>query len=218
MSSLEMNKVAAAVLTAGVVAMGSGFIGDILTHGPELTEHAFMVESEEGAGADVAAAAPAVESVLPLLAAADPAAGEKVAKKCSSCHTFEAGGANRIGPNLWDTVNRPIGSVAGFGYSAGLAGRAETAWTYEELDLFLANPKGYAPDTKMNFAGLKKVKDRAALIAYMRSLSDAPAALPEADAGSDSGADPAATGDAPADDAAKDTAEDTAGGGSEEPA
>lgn len=218
MSSLEMNKVAAAVLMAGVVAMGSGFIGDILTHAPELTEHAFMVESEADAGADVAAAAPAVESVLPLLAAADPAAGEKVAKKCSSCHTFEEGGANRIGPNLWDTVNRPIGSVAGFGYSEGLAGRAETAWTYEELDLFLANPKGYAPDTKMNFAGLKKVKDRAALIAYMRSLSDAPAALPEADAGSDSGADPAAADDAPADDAAKDTAEDRAGRGSEEPA
>ena len=114
-----------------------------------------------------------------MLAAADVAAGKKSARKCSACHTFDEGGANKIGPNLWNIVNRPIASDGDFAYSKALKGKAGGTWTYEELDAFLAKPKAYAPGNKMTFPGFKKVGARADMIAYLRSLSGSPAALPE---------------------------------------
>ena len=112
-----------------------------------------------------------------LLASADLNAGERVARRCASCHTFNEGGATGTGPNLWNTVNRPVASVAGFGYSAALQGLGGD-WTYEALDGFLESPRNYANGTAMSFAGLRNEADRINLIAYMRSLSNNPAPLP----------------------------------------
>jgi cytochrome c len=112
-----------------------------------------------------------------LLAQADLAAGEKGAKKCVACHSFEQGGAAKIGPPLWDVVDRAIGSIDGFAYSDALSGHGG-AWDYAALDGFLAKPKDWAPGTKMAFVGVKKPEDRAAIILYLRSLSDSPAPLP----------------------------------------
>ncbi len=187
MSGLEVNKVVAAVLTAGIVASFSGFVAYLLVQPEELAEDAYPVTvvaaatSPAGAPAADVAAAEASEpgSVLPLLAAADLAAGEKVLRKCTSCHTVDEGGANRIGPNLWNLVDRPIASVDGFSYSKSLQEKSGDGWSYENLDGFLAKPKDWAPGTKMSFAGLKKIEDRANLIAYLRSLSGSPAPLPE---------------------------------------
>jgi len=183
MSSLEMNKVAAAVLTAGVIAMTSGFIAKLLIHPQKLEENVYVVAASEddGAGAEMAAADSGPASVLALLASADLAAGEKVARKCTACHTFEQGGANKIGPNLWNIVGRAAGGAEGFGYSNAIQDMGGQAWDYEALNAFLANPKDFAPGTKMSFAGLKKVEDRAALIAYMRSMSDSPIPMPTPD-------------------------------------
>ena len=179
MSSLEINKIVASVLLAGVIAMTAGFIASLLTSPHALDEPVYLVASATDDGATEAAAAPmGPESVLPLLAAADLAAGEKVAKKCTACHTFDEGGANKIGPNLWNTVGRQVAALGGFSYSGALQERASDAWTYQNLNAFLAKPKDWAPGTKMSFAGLKKVEDRAAMIAYMRSLSASPAPLP----------------------------------------
>jgi cytochrome c len=112
-----------------------------------------------------------------LLAAADPADGERDSKVCKACHNFEAGGASKIGPPLHGVVGRDIASVEGFTYSSALQSK-EGAWTYDELNSFLTSPKDFAPGTKMTFAGIKKPEQRAAVIAYLRSITDNPPPLP----------------------------------------
>lgn len=110
-----------------------------------------------------AASGPGIEE---LLAAADPAAGEKVFGKCKACHKVD--GNNATGPHLDGVVGREAGHVEGFSYSEGM--KAHGAWTPEALDAFLTNPKGAVPGTKMSFAGLPKPQERADLIAYLQSL------------------------------------------------
>lgn len=106
-------------------------------------------------------------SFTELLAAADPAKGEKVFAKCKACHKVD--GSNATGPHLDGVVNRAVGTVADFRYSGKLVAVADV-WTPEHLNDFLANPKGFAPGTAMSFAGLKKIEDRANVIAYLESI------------------------------------------------
>jgi cytochrome c len=113
-----------------------------------------------------------------LLASADPTAGEKVFTKCKACHNAEKGGANQVGPNLWNVVGAPIAHHEAYNYSAALAGKSGGKWTYDELNTYLTSPKSFAPGTKMTFAGLSKPEDRANVIAFLRSRSDSPPPLP----------------------------------------
>ncbi len=135
------------------------------------------------AAAAPASAAPATASdVAPIadrLKAADAAAGEKATKVCTACHSFADTGANKVGPGLWDVVNRKPGTHEGFKYSPAMATFGEThTWDYATLDIYLTNPKAEVPGNKMAFAGIKKPEDRANAIAYLRSLSTNPAPLP----------------------------------------
>jgi cytochrome c len=128
--------------------------------------------------APAAAAAPQGPTLASLLANADVANGERVARQqCGVCHTFNEGGRNGVGPNLYDTVGKPHGHLASFNYSAVLKGK-QGPWTYEALDAWLAAPMQYAPGTRMAFAGIRDPKVRADVIAYMRSLSANPVPLP----------------------------------------
>ncbi len=178
-SSLEGNKIISAVLVAGIVGVGSAVMSGILYSPHELAEPVYKIalpEPEAPAGGE-AAGAEEQQPIGVLLASADPAAGEAVAKKCTACHSFDPGGANKVGPGLHNVVGRPVGKHEGFAYSEAMAGHGGN-WDYDALNAFLLNPKGYVPGTKMSFAGLGKAKDRADLIAYLRSITDNAPPLP----------------------------------------
>jgi cytochrome c len=175
-SSLEGNKIIAAILTAGIIASGSGVISRILYSPHRLEEPVYLVAGAEPAATTAAPAEP--DKPLPvLLAAADPAAGEKISAKCKACHSLEKGGPNKVGPDLWDVVERPVGKHEGFSYSSAMEAKGGE-WTYDDLFQFLHSPKDYLPGTKMTFAGLPKATDRADLLAFLRTLSDDPKPLP----------------------------------------
>ena len=178
MDDLKFNKIAAGFLLAALLAMAGYKISEMLVPHKELAENAYPIEVQVASSStSEPAAAQGPEPVLALLASADIEAGIKTAKKCTACHVFEQGGQNKVGPALWNIVNAKMGGADGFGYSAALA-EMEGAWDYQALNAFLYKPKAYISGTKMNFAGLKKPQDRANIIAYLRSLSTAPAALP----------------------------------------
>lgn len=173
---MDFNKVFAAILVAGIVAMLGGFISKQLVHSPKLAENAFNIEAMEPVAAGGKPAGP--DPILALIAAADASRGEKIAKACAACHSFTKGGPNGVGPNLWGTVGGAKNHAAGFAYSGALQETGGTVWTYAELNKFLWKPKAYAKNTKMSYAGLKKPEDRAALLAWLRNQADSPKALP----------------------------------------
>lgn len=181
MDELKFNKIAAGVLCGGLLIMAGIKIADVMLPHHQLAEHAYPIEVPETASSTIVADAPTgPEPIFALLAEADIGAGEKLAKKCTACHSFDEGGAAKVGPNLWNIVNADMARDGGFSYSSALAEKGG-AWDYASLNGFLHKPKTWLSGTKMNFAGLKKPQDRANLIAWLRSLSSAPAALPTAD-------------------------------------
>jgi cytochrome c len=172
-----IEKLGASVLIVAWLIYGVNVLGNTLVH---VEQHASTMPMQEKAGGEAPAAeAPAAPvDIVPLIAAADAAAGEKVFGKCKACHTVAKGGPNGVGPNLWNVVGGPHAHIEGFSYSAAMAGMHDKKWTYEELNTFLAEPKAYAPGTKMTFAGLKKPEERAAVIAFLRNHADSPLPLP----------------------------------------
>lgn len=177
--SLESNKIAAAILVGGLLTLGVGILSDIIY---PIRHHVASEEAtESSAGGEAAAAnasAPAefVPS-LPMIAAADPMKGQNIAKKCLTCHSFDKGGPNKVGPNLWNIVGNKKAHAEGFAYSDAIKNSGGN-WTFEELDKFIDSPKAYAKGTKMTFVGLKKAEERAALLAYLRTLSENPQPAP----------------------------------------
>ena len=184
MDALEFNKIAAGLLVGLLLAFGIGKLVNTL-YGPAV--HHAAPEHAEGmtAEVDMVDETPAVEvpavvvPIATLLADADLANGEKQFRKCKSCHSVEAGGRDGQGPNLYGVVGAPRGGRDSFNYSDVIAGLGGT-WTFEELSLYITDPKGYAPGNKMVFKGISDDEDRADLIAWLNTQSDAPLALPEA--------------------------------------
>lgn len=178
MMSPRANMAFAAILCAGLVAMLSGFVAGKLVKPETLKEDAVKVEAAEGATSGGAAKVAMPEPILAMIATADVERGKAVAKACAACHNFEKGGANGVGPGMWGVVGNKKDAHPGYAYSGALEASGTPDWTYESLNKFLWKPKAYAPDTKMNFIGVKKPEDRAALIAYLRTIDDAPEPLP----------------------------------------
>jgi cytochrome c len=178
--SLEFNKAAAAVLTAGITFMVAGVIGGAIVS-PRHLERSPIAAAEPAAPAAAAAApaAPALEPIGPLLASADADAGRQAAQRlCGACHTFTQGGANGTGPNLYGIVGSPHAHVAGFNYSAGMRALSDKPWDYEALNVFLHRPANGVPGTRMAFAGINNAQQRANVIAFLRSLDANPKPLP----------------------------------------
>ncbi len=175
-NGLEFNKIAGAVLLAGIIAMVSGIISEGLYAGGEGEHGAEPKRGYTIAGAESAApsGAPAAEEkpvdIAPLVAKADVKAGETLVKKCTSCHSFDKGGKNGVGPNQWGLMGRNFAAVSGYTYSAALMAMKDKKWTPQELSDFLANPKKAILGNKMSFAGMPNPQDRANLIAYLNTL------------------------------------------------
>lgn len=176
MDTMTVTKIVGSVCAAWLVLLLGSWAGELIyfvdDHGGE--EHASADghgdDHGDDQGDDHAAdegGADAVD-IVAMVAAADAAAGEKVYRKCKSCHVLDDG-VNKTGPSLYAIVGKDIASADGFDYSGGLSG-IEGVWDEAALDGFLANPKGWAPGTKMSFAGLKKPEDRANLIAYLQGI------------------------------------------------
>jgi len=177
MDSLKFNKIAAALLSSILLIMMFGKIGNFLVNPNTDVSNAYPIEVPETNTAVAKEVKEVViEPITALLATANLESGLKIAKKCVACHGFDAGGPNKVGPNLYDIVNKDQGK-ADYAYSKVLAA-LNGKWTYEELNKFLYKPKLYSKGTKMNYAGLSKTKDRANLIAWLRTKSDNPVPLP----------------------------------------
>lgn len=193
MNFREINKVFGAVVLAGLVATLSGFTAQTVMTPKLLPENVYKVEVSAPASVALpssvtataiattpATAAPAVEvaDIKPLLGAADPAKGETLVKVCAACHTFAKDAPNKVGPNLWEVVGKPRPHLGdAFAYSTAMKAAGGT-WDYDALNLYIGNPRTSIPGNKMAYAGLKNDKDRADVIAYLRSLSDNPVPLP----------------------------------------
>jgi cytochrome c len=182
MDSWTFNKISGAVLGTLLLVLGLGNLSGIIFHHDKVDPEkpGYRVEVAEAAPAEGGGEAAAPKPIGVLLASANAENGVKEAKACAACHKFEKGGANGTGPALWDIIERPKASTAGFAYSEGLKAMAADKWTYENLNAFLLAPKAYVKGTKMAFGGIKNDAKRADLIAYLASLSDAPKPFPPA--------------------------------------
>ncbi|MEO7634011.1 MAG: cytochrome c family protein [Sphingomicrobium sp.] len=172
------NTIAGWVLFAGIVALGSSIVAGEMFHSERPEKMGYPIEGVVVEGEGGAAAEEPVEAYL---AKADVAKGEQVFNKCAACHNANKGGANQIGPNLWGVIGEPVGKGHAFAFSPALSGKGGT-WDWKSLSDWLSNPKGFAPGTKMSFAGLGNPQDRANVIAFLNAHSDAPRPMPAAPA------------------------------------
>ena len=182
MNSFEVNKIIGAVLGTIFVLFGGSLLAGALFSSEEPAQPGYEIKvaeaTSEGGGQEKQAQQE--PPIAALLQTADVDAGAKDFKKCQACHSGEKGGPNKIGPHLWGVVDRPVASIPDFAYSSAMKDFSDGGskhWTYEHLYHFLKNPKGYVPGTAMGFTGFKDPKDRANVIAYLRTLNDNPPPL-----------------------------------------
>ena len=196
MDSFELNKVAGAVLGTLLFAMGTGFVAELIYHPKPAGKAGYELPEPEPVSA-AAEAAPKAEPIAVRLASANVEKGQAGTKACQACHSFEKGGPNKVGPDLYGVVERRKGAHEGFDYSAGMKEKGG-GWSYADLDAFLESPKGYVKGTKMAFAGIAAPQERANVIAWLRTLDESPKPLPVAEktAEPEKPAEPAKSGDA----------------------
>lgn len=187
-SNLNLNKIAAAVLVAGLIGMVTGKVTEYLyAGGPKHPGHheeghrGYKIDVVETSDAGGAAAPQTAADISALYATADVKAGaDYFGKKCAVCHSIEKGGANKVGPHLWGVVNRKVASIGDFNYSSAMKSHGDRTWNFDELNHFIWGPNKWVPGTIMGYGGNKKDQERANLNAYLNSQSDSPAKLPTA--------------------------------------
>jgi cytochrome c len=181
MDSFEFNKLAGALLGTclALLALNITAEGIFAAHHPEKKGFEIEVKPEASAGGGAGEKAAAEEPIEKLLASSSVDRGQAAAKACASCHNFQKGGPNGIGPNLYGVLGRAKGTEPGFNYSDAMKAKGGE-WTVDDLNNFLTSPKTFVPGTKMTFAGLSRGSQRADVIAYLNSLADSPKPLPVA--------------------------------------
>ncbi len=190
MSILKLGKILTALFIAISVLVMASYVADKTTQAQEPKEHAVPIEvitpqsvvplaavATATASSNISEELEQPASLSSLLSAADVEKGAKLSRTCIACHSDEAGAKHKMGPNLWGIVNAEKGVAPDYKYSKGMLSKGGI-WDYESLDAFLEKPMKYVKGTKMGYMGLKNPEERAAVIMWMRSLSDSPAPLP----------------------------------------
>lgn len=178
MNSFELNKILGALLGCVLITLSLNIAASALFAPEKPAKPGYAIAVKEAAPAGGAGPAEPSQPIEVLLASASAEKGAAAAKQCAACHTFEKGGPNRVGPNLWGIVGKAKAAVPGFNYSAALKAKGGT-WSFEDLSQFIANPRGYAPGTNMTFAGLSRGGQRADMIEYLRKQADSPVDVPK---------------------------------------
>jgi cytochrome c len=180
MNSFELNKILGAILGTCLITLALSITAGAIFAPEKPAKPGYEIAVKEESGGEEAGAKEPEVPIETLLASASVEKGQQIAKQCQACHTFEKGGPNRVGPNLWNIVGSARGEDrGGFNFSAAMKAKGGT-WTFAELYKFLANPRGYIPGTNMTFAGLARGQQRADVIDFLHTLSDSPLDLPKA--------------------------------------
>ena len=179
MDSFELNKIVAAILMVALIVIGIGKLSDIIFYVEKPKTPSYVVDVDETPIKTISSEEKVEDKIdiAALMTLGDVASGEKIFKKCAACHSIVKGGANNIGPALYNVVGRQVGGVNDYKYSKALA-EYKKKWTFEELNGFLIKPAKWIKGTKMAYAGLRKEKDRASVIKYLNQNSDNPLPLP----------------------------------------
>ena len=161
----RQNTINGWILFAGIVALGGTLVSAEMFKAERPEHMGYPIEGvvEEGAGP-----AEAEKPIAFYLASADAAKGEQVFKKCAACHNAEPGGTNALGPGLFGVMGAPVAAHPGFPFSDALKS-VGGAWDWDKMSAWLANPKKFAPGTKMTFAGLSNPEDRANIMMFLNS-------------------------------------------------
>jgi cytochrome c len=176
MDSFEVNKITGALLATCLALLALNITSEAIFAHHKLDTPGYKIDVQETHGASAEAKAAPEESFAQLIAGASAERGKSVAKVCGSCHTFDKGGANGTGPNLYGLFTRGRAAAPNFAYSDAMKAKGGE-WTPDDLNKFLTNPRDFVPGTKMGFQGLPKGSQRADVIAYLNSLADSPKPL-----------------------------------------
>jgi len=170
MSGIELNKIAAAILLASLIAMLTGFIANIL-YKPTLQpkNRGFIVGVSENTHNNNAPAPDVAVDIKELMKNANAEAGKEVAKKCLACHSLDKDGPNKIGPHLWNVAGAEKAQNKTFKYSSAMSSKGGI-WDDESLFHLLHKPSQFIPGTKMSFAGINKPQDIANVILYLKTF------------------------------------------------
>ena len=175
-----MNKIIVSIVFAIILVLGINKVADVIFYVEKPEKSAYQVTTVTTVAsttpAETGLASSESGNIMALFASTSAAEGAKVFKKCAACHSIVEGSGNKIGPTLWGVLGRPAGSIPDYKYSKAMAEHGKN-WSFEEMNGFLKKPKGWIKGTKMSFAGLKKAKDRAAVILYMNENTNSPLPL-----------------------------------------
>jgi len=174
-----MNKIVVSIVIALILVIGINKVADVIYSVDKPKQSAYQVANvtnTSSSATETNSENTTAGDIMALFTSVNSSDGEKVFKKCAACHSVTKDGGNKIGPALYNVINRQAGSLSDYKYSKGMIAYGKK-WTPQEMDGFLENPKGWVKGTKMSYAGLKKPEERAALILYLNKNNDNPLSL-----------------------------------------